>query len=59
MRPVETLGVALIQLFLPIIVGSAGIFGLVKASENGIHLERAGWLYAALAVVAAFCAYLS
>ena len=47
------LGVALIQLFLPVIVGGAGIFGLVKASEGGIHLERAAWVYAGLAVVAA------
>ena len=35
------LGVALIQLFLPVIVGGAGIFGLVKASDGGLHL-RAG-----------------
>ncbi len=51
-------GVAVIQFFLPIIVGSAGAFGLVKASQSGIVLERAGYLYAALAVVAAVCAYL-
>ena len=52
------IGVALIQLLLPVIVGGAGIFGLVKASEAGLHLERAGWLYAGLAVMAAVCAYL-
>ena len=46
------LGVAFIQLFLPIIVGGAGIFGLVKASEGGLHLERAGYVYAGLAIVA-------
>ena len=46
-------GVAVIQFFLPIIVGGAGAFGLVKASQSGIVLERAGYLYAALAVVAA------
>ena len=46
------LGVALIQFFLPVIVGGAGIFGLVKASEGGIHLERAAWVYAGLAVAA-------
>ena len=46
------LGVALIQFFLPVIVGGAGIFGLVKAAEGGIHLERAAWVYAGLAVVA-------
>ena len=51
------LGVALIQFFLPIVVGGAGAFGLVKASQHGIVLERAGYLYAALAVVAALSAY--
>ncbi len=50
-------GVALIQFFLPIIVGGAGAFGLVKASESGIILQRAGYLYAALAIVAATAAY--
>ena len=50
-------GVAFIQFFLPIIVGGAGAFGLVKASQSGIVLERAGYLYAALAVLAAACAY--
>src|SRR5688572_884887 len=51
------IGVALIQFFLPIIVGGAGIFGLVKASEGGINLERAAWVYAGLAVVATVAAY--
>lgn len=51
------LGVALIQLLLPVIVGGAGIFGLVKASEGGIHLERAAYVYAGLAVVATFAAW--
>ncbi len=51
------LGVAVIQFFLPIIVGGAGAFGLVEASRNGIVLQRAGYLYAALAVLAAACAY--
>src|SRR5689334_13505875 len=50
-------GVAVIQFFLPIIVGGAGAFGLVKASQHGIVLERAGYLYAALAVLAAGCAF--
>jgi nitrate/nitrite transporter NarK len=50
-------GVAVIQFFLPIIVGGAGAFGLIKASQNGIVLERAGYLYAALAVLAAVCAW--
>lgn len=51
-------GVALIQFLLPVIVGGAGIFGLVKASEGGIHLERAAWVYAGLAVVATVAAFL-
>ncbi len=51
------LGVSIIQFFLPVIVGGAGIFGLVKASEGGIHLERAAWVYAGLAVVATLAAY--
>ncbi|MDO9497571.1 MAG: MFS transporter [Nocardioides sp.] len=51
------LGVALIQFFLPVIVGGAGIFGLVKAGEGGINLERAAWVYAGLAVVATVAAY--
>jgi NNP family nitrate/nitrite transporter-like MFS transporter len=51
------LGVSLIQLFLPVIVGGAGIFGIVKASDGGLHLERAAWVYAGLAVVATLAAY--
>ncbi|MGL5809873.1 MAG: MFS transporter [Nocardioides sp.] len=51
------LGVALIQFLLPVIVGGAGIFGLVKASESGLSLQRVGWLYAVLALVAAAAAY--
>ena len=50
-------GVALIQLLLPVIVGGAGIFGLVKASEGGIDLQRAAWVYAGLAIVATLAAY--
>jgi MFS transporter, NNP family, nitrate/nitrite transporter len=46
------IGVALIQFFLPIIVGGAGVFGMIKASDGGIHLERAAWVYAGLAVLA-------
>jgi NNP family nitrate/nitrite transporter-like MFS transporter len=52
------LGVALIQFLLPVIVGGAGIFGLVKASAGGIHLERAAWVYAGLAVAAVVAAVL-
>jgi NNP family nitrate/nitrite transporter-like MFS transporter len=51
------LGVAIIQFLLPVLVGGAGIFGLVKASEGGIHLERAAWVYAGLAVTAVLAAY--
>ncbi|MBJ7357555.1 MFS transporter [Nocardioides sp.] len=51
------LGVSLIQFFLPVIVGGAGIFGIVKASEGGLNLERAAWVYAGLAVVATLAAY--
>lgn len=51
-------GVAVIQFLLPVIVGAAGVFGLVKAAEGGIHLERAGWVYVGLALVAAAAAYL-
>lgn len=49
-------GVAVIQFFLPIIVGGAGAFGLVQASGS-LHLERAGWVYVGLALVAAAGAY--
>jgi MFS transporter, NNP family, nitrate/nitrite transporter len=52
------LGVSLIQLLLPVIVGGAGIFGLVEAAEGGIDLERAAYVYAGLAIVATVAAYL-
>lgn len=51
-------GVSLIQLFLPVLVGGAGIFGLVQASEGGIHLQTAGFVYAGLAICATAAAYL-
>ncbi|QBX55137.1 MFS transporter [Nocardioides seonyuensis] len=51
-------GVALIQLLLPVVVGGAGIFGLVQASGSGIHLERAAWFYAGLALLATLAAWL-
>jgi NNP family nitrate/nitrite transporter-like MFS transporter len=51
------LGVSLVQLFLPVIVGGAGVFGIVKATAGGIHLERAAWVYAGLAVTAVAAAY--
>jgi NNP family nitrate/nitrite transporter-like MFS transporter len=51
------LGVALIQFFLPIVVGVGGAFGLVEAGE-AMHLERAGFLYAGLAIIAAIAAFM-
>lgn len=51
-------GVAIIQLLLPVLVGGAGIFGLVQASDAGIHLQTAGFVYAGLAVLAMIAAYL-
>jgi len=51
------LGVAVIQFLLPVIVGGAGIFGLVRASGSGIHLERAAYVYGALCLVAAAVAF--
>lgn len=50
-------GVALIQLGLPLIVGAGGLFGLVGASAAGVDLARAGWVWAALGLVAAVCAW--
>lgn len=52
------LGVSLVQLLLPVLVGGAGLFGLVHASAGGLHLERAAYLYATLAVLAAVAAWL-
>jgi len=51
------IGVAVLQLGLPIVVGAGGLFGLIKASEGGTHLDRVGYLYAALSVGAAVLAY--
>jgi NNP family nitrate/nitrite transporter-like MFS transporter len=50
------IGVAVIQFFLPILVGAAGAFGLVQAT-GALHLERAGWVYVGLALVAAAGAF--
>ncbi|WP_300403169.1 MFS transporter [Nocardioides sp.] len=50
------LGVSIIQLLLPVMVGGAGIFGLVKARGSGINLEIAAYVYAALAVIATLAA---
>ena len=51
-------GVSLIQLLLPVLVGGAGIFGLVQASDSGIQLERAAYAYAGLALLASAAAWL-
>lgn len=52
------LGVSVIQLLLPVMIGGAGIFGLVQAAQSGVHLQVAGFLYAGLAVCAMVAAYL-
>ena len=52
------IGVAIIQFALPIVVGGSAVFGLVKASEGGVHLERAALVYAGLAIVGVVAAYL-
>jgi NNP family nitrate/nitrite transporter-like MFS transporter len=51
------IGVALIQFLLPVMVGGAGVFGLVSARAGGIHLQYAAYVYAALCLVAAGAAY--
>jgi MFS transporter, NNP family, nitrate/nitrite transporter len=60
------LGVALIQFFLPAIVGAAAIFGLVSQHKEknaagklvpAVHLEYAGYIYIGLCVLAAIGAY--
>jgi NNP family nitrate/nitrite transporter-like MFS transporter len=51
------IGVAMLQLGLPLIVGAGGLFGLVGAAAAGVDLARAGWVWAALGVVAAVCAW--
>lgn len=49
------LGGAVMQFLVPMVVGGAGLFGLVEGGVLG--LERAGYLYALLAAVAAACAF--
>ncbi|BBH17166.1 hypothetical protein Back2_14530 [Nocardioides baekrokdamisoli] len=55
------LGVATIQFFLPAVVGSAAIFGLLTQTKvHGkpiLHLEYAGWIYIVLCIAAALGAY--
>ncbi|WP_375002316.1 MFS transporter [Aeromicrobium sp. CTD01-1L150] len=51
------LGVSLIQLLLPVIVGGVGLFGLVQASDQ-ISLEHAAYVWGALVLVAAAGAHL-
>ena len=50
-------GVAVIQFALPIIVGAGGAFGLFAAGK-ALHLEVAGYLYMALALVSAAFAFM-
>lgn len=50
-------GVSVVQLGLPVIVGAGGLFGLVAAGD-GVDLARAGYVWGALALVAAGCAWL-
>jgi NNP family nitrate/nitrite transporter-like MFS transporter len=52
------LGVSLIQFLLPVMVGGAGVFGLVRASGHGVHLQYAAYVYGVLCLVAAAGAYL-
>jgi MFS transporter, NNP family, nitrate/nitrite transporter len=51
------IGVSIIQLALPVIVGAGGLFGLVAVSTGGIDLARAGYLWAVLALISAACAW--
>ncbi len=51
------IGVAVLQLGLPVLVGAGGLFGLIQATGPDRHLERAGYLYALLALGAAAAAY--
>ncbi|AYY15206.1 MFS transporter [Actinobacteria bacterium YIM 96077] len=51
------LGASTVQLGVPAIVGAGGLFGLVGASAGGVDLARAGYAWAALAIVGALCAW--
>ncbi|NDL60764.1 MFS transporter [Phytoactinopolyspora sp. XMNu-373] len=51
------IGVSIIQLGLPVIVGAGGLFGLVAASAGGVDLARAGYVWGLLALVSAGCAW--
>jgi NNP family nitrate/nitrite transporter-like MFS transporter len=51
------IGVSMIQLGLPLVVGVGGLFGLVAARSSGVDLARAGFVWAAVALVAAGCAW--
>ena len=50
-RPAATSASPCIQFFLPIVVGGAGALRPGQGERRRLHLERAGYLYAALAVV--------
>ncbi|WP_129666976.1 MFS transporter [Phytoactinopolyspora endophytica] len=51
------IGVSVIQLALPVIVGAGGMFGLVAAASGGVDLARAGYVWALLGLVSAACAW--
>ncbi|HEX6335848.1 MAG TPA: MFS transporter [Jiangellaceae bacterium] len=51
-------GVSVIQLVLPVIVGAGGLFGLVAASSAGVDLALAGYTWGLLALASAACAWL-
>ena len=50
------IGVAVVQLILPIVVGAGGLWGLVKGAET-IELSRIGYVYIGLSLLAAAGAY--
>lgn len=50
------IGVAVVQLLLPIVVGAGGLWGLIKGAET-IQLHRIGYVYIGLSLLAAAGAY--
>ncbi|MCM0620724.1 MFS transporter [Nocardioides bruguierae] len=50
------IGVAVVQLILPIVIGAGGLWGLIKGAET-IQLANVGYLYIGLSLVAAAGAY--
>lgn len=51
------IGVSVVQLGLPVVVGAGGLFGLVSAGAGGVDLALAGYVWGLLAVVAALGAW--